>query len=415
MLSALLHLGVLTIQALVLAGFTLWLFHLRSRFGLGVFLVGVASLHAVEVQTSALIQGPRAAWVVDIGAALFFAAKPFAVLLLYLREDAAEVRQLLYGLVLGSLGLLVAGLVGSAHVWIGGAGALGAFSEVMRIPALTAFGLALLVVDGVVMILLFEWLSRRLAGQFFLPVLISMVVTMALDTAIFNMVFLGTLDFSRLVLAGLIGKSYAALIYTACLWFAQRSWKAPRADADASLRDIFDRLSYRQRFEALKQRYASDVLTGLLSRAQLMTDLRHGLQPGTTVWMIDLDHFKQVNDQFGHAAGDVVLAEVARRLSTCVASRARCYRYGGEEFVAIGHIDAEQAEAFRLEVADQPIPLPDGRALSVSVTIGVARVPEPGQHANPDADPDPDPGAALQLADQQLYLGKRAGRNCVMS
>lgn len=406
MLSAWLHLAVLTVQALVLAGFTLWLFQLRSRFGLGVFLVGVASLHAVEVQTSALIQGPRSAWLVDIGAALFFAAKPFAVLLLYLREDAAEVRQLLYGLVLGSLGLLVAGLVGSAHVWIGGAGALGAFAEVMRIPALTAFGLALLVVDGVLMILLFEWCSRRLVGHFFLPVLISMVVTLALDTAIFNMVFLGTLDFSRLVLAGLIGKSYAALIYTACLWFAQRSWKAPRADADASLRDIFDRLSYRQRFEELKQRYASDVLTGLLSRAQLMTDLRHGLQRGSMVWMIDLDHFKQVNDQFGHAAGDAVLAEVARRLCSALESRARCYRYGGEEFVAIGHIDAQQAEAFRRLVSEHPVLLPDGRALQVSVTIGMAAVAEPDQDTHADA--------ALQSADRQLYLGKRAGRNCVM-
>jgi len=128
------------------------------------------------------------------------------------------------------------------------------------------------------------------------------------------------------------------------------------------------------------------------------------------ILMMDIDHFKQVNDTYGHAAGDRVLEEVAG----CIAGAVRKYdiaaRYGGEEFVLfLPDVDIDKArqisERIRTQVASLSIRLEGQRELSVTLSIGCTDI-------QPD---DPDIHAAIERADQALYEAKRTGRNRVVS
>ena len=159
-----------------------------------------------------------------------------------------------------------------------------------------------------------------------------------------------------------------------------------------------------------------DALTGLWNRAyaephlaRLAESAAAARQP-LAVLMLDLDHFKAVNDRWGHPAGDAVLAEVARRLGTGLRVADLLARFGGEEFlIALPGAAPAQARAVaeRLcaAVAAAPVRLPDGGALGVTVSIGVAQM-APG--AAPDG-----PALARRLvaaADRALYRSKADGR-----
>jgi diguanylate cyclase (GGDEF)-like protein len=151
-----------------------------------------------------------------------------------------------------------------------------------------------------------------------------------------------------------------------------------------------------------------DELTGLLNRAGILHALRGMLARATVqaqplaVVLIDLDHFKLVNDQHGHLAGDAVLAEVGRRLDTLVRGDDRIGRYGGEELLALlPGLNADSTH--RLQAlhrgicGDYPI---DGSVLAVTCSIGVAWF-QPGETLE----------QLLARADASLYRAKRSGRN----
>ncbi|MCE4340732.1 ligand-binding sensor domain-containing diguanylate cyclase [Xanthomonas hortorum] len=151
-----------------------------------------------------------------------------------------------------------------------------------------------------------------------------------------------------------------------------------------------------------------DELTGLLNRAGILHALRGMLARATVqaqplaVVLIDLDHFKLVNDQHGHLAGDAVLAEVGRRLDTLVRGDDRIGRYGGEELLALlPGLNADSTH--RLQAlhrgicGDYPI---DGSVLAVTCSIGVAWF-QPGETLE----------QLLARADAALYRAKRSGRN----
>jgi diguanylate cyclase (GGDEF)-like protein len=125
--------------------------------------------------------------------------------------------------------------------------------------------------------------------------------------------------------------------------------------------------------------------------------------------MFDVDHFKHVNDRWGHVAGDQVLGAVAARAATHLRPDDVFARYGGDEFVVLvrgGALreGAALAERLRREVASAPLSVP-GVTLSVTVSIGVASVNEIGA-----ADP---PDRLLALADTRLYAAKVRGRDQV--
>ncbi|MCU1245450.1 MAG: two-component system sensor histidine kinase/response regulator, hybrid (one-component system), partial [Acidobacteria bacterium] len=129
------------------------------------------------------------------------------------------------------------------------------------------------------------------------------------------------------------------------------------------------------------------------------------------VLMIDLDHFKSVNDTYGHAAGDAVLAELARLLPSIFRSSDAIIRWGGEEFLVVGRfVDrtraGELAEKLRHAVASHRFQLPDGTVLHKTCSIGFAAWPFSPAHPHAL-----DWERVVDLADGALYAAKHNGRN----
>ncbi|TXH01286.1 MAG: diguanylate cyclase [Rhodocyclaceae bacterium] len=159
------------------------------------------------------------------------------------------------------------------------------------------------------------------------------------------------------------------------------------------------------------QRVANtDALTGLANRhaATRTLDERLGRMPEPlSVMLLDLDHFKRINDSHGHQAGDAVLCEVAHRMRDALPAGALLGRWGGEEFIVL--LDATQhgepatvADRLREAVASAPVAFKDTR-IPVTVSIGLASA-----FAGGDID------ALLAEADAALYRAKHAGRNRVV-
>ncbi|HEX3647090.1 MAG TPA: diguanylate cyclase [Pseudonocardiaceae bacterium] len=159
----------------------------------------------------------------------------------------------------------------------------------------------------------------------------------------------------------------------------------------------------------------TDVLTGLRTRRffgnQLPFELTKARRAGTSlaVLIVDVDHFKLINDRYGHPAGDQVLVEVAHRLRESVRRADFIARYGGEEFALVvpGVGPQELAgigERLRTEVAAQPIDVLPGVSVFVTVSVGTAGYP---RHGN-------SPAELINTADRALYAAKSLGRDRVV-
>lgn len=156
-----------------------------------------------------------------------------------------------------------------------------------------------------------------------------------------------------------------------------------------------------------------DPLTGLYNRRYLDTALQRELEgcvgEGATLalLLIDLDHFKQINDCHGHAAGDEVLRQVAVLLLQTMRPSDICCRYGGEEFLALLpgmglQTAVDRAQALRQQVAERCW-LADGQPVGVTLSVGVACAHNAAMA----------PAALIDLADRALYQAKSGGRNRV--
>jgi diguanylate cyclase (GGDEF)-like protein len=164
--------------------------------------------------------------------------------------------------------------------------------------------------------------------------------------------------------------------------------------------------------EAMRFKATHDALTGVWNRGAIMEILereinrsrREGVSLG--VLIADLDHFKSVNDLYGHLAGDSVLREVTRRMQGDIRTYDAVGRYGGEEFLVLlpgctRSETADKAEHLREIILRQPIDTESG-ALKVTLSVGGA--------ATGDW-PDNTTGQILHLADSALYRAKEEGRN----
>lgn len=180
---------------------------------------------------------------------------------------------------------------------------------------------------------------------------------------------------------------------------------------------VADILLRRRALAALVEQATHDSLTGLANRAAILERLsRQAATARRTgsplaVLIADIDHFKAVNDQHGHLAGDEVLREVASRLSLAMRDADSLGRLGGEEFLGVlypcGEEDALQAaERLRQAVARSPVCLATGPApcLAVTVSLGVASGAAGGEATTADL---------LRRADEALYRAKAGGRNRV--
>jgi two-component system, cell cycle response regulator len=167
--------------------------------------------------------------------------------------------------------------------------------------------------------------------------------------------------------------------------------------------------------EELRRQATHDGLTGTWNRNAILELLHREHQlaarSGSTIGviMLDLDHFKQVNDTYGHLTGDHVLIEAAQRMQQAVRSYDLVGRYGGEEFLIVSpDCDREQiqvcAERIRLAMEERPV-LFHNSIIAVTVSAGTA-ILDPRLNIERDA---------LAAADTALYRAKSAGRNRIVS
>lgn len=168
---------------------------------------------------------------------------------------------------------------------------------------------------------------------------------------------------------------------------------------------------YTLKRELENELYNLDHLTGANSRIGMLTRLReqHELvkrqvEPCSVV-MMDIDHFKQVNDNYGHAAGDKVLATAARFIMDHIRPYDKLFRYGGEEFLLCMQ-NTDEATAFdvierlRAGLAEWPIDCGNGLVLRISMSFGLTQLAT-----------DVSVERSIEQADQAMYAAKAAGRN----
>jgi len=185
------------------------------------------------------------------------------------------------------------------------------------------------------------------------------------------------------------------------------------ANLSVHLREASPVLEAKRLMETLRDSSMRDAMTGLYNRRFLEEYLdtllagvaRNKIQLG--LLMLDLDYFKQVNDSYGHEAGDRVLIELARVIRQSVRASDLCVRFGGEEFLVILNDTDVQgamllAEKVRARVEEMRVQFPGG-AIQKTISIGVADYPADGENF----------WQVLKYADVALYAAKEAGRNRV--
>jgi diguanylate cyclase (GGDEF)-like protein/PAS domain S-box-containing protein len=179
------------------------------------------------------------------------------------------------------------------------------------------------------------------------------------------------------------------------------------AGEDSTIISVFDVTERRQAEAQMAHMARHDELTGLANRAQCREQLHiflSGPNPtAMTVALIDLDHFKAVNDTYGHLVGDALLAEAARRMRAQIPKRALLCRMGGDEFaVVFGKASSDQVELVAKSIIatlSQPFFIADN-VLHIGATIGSASAPIDAHEA----------GTLLRYADLALYEAKRGQR-----
>lgn len=165
----------------------------------------------------------------------------------------------------------------------------------------------------------------------------------------------------------------------------------------------------RERTEELEQLAFRDGQTGIANRRGFMAAFSK-VQPGQRLGLllVDIDHFKAINDTFGHAAGDAVVIEIATRLAKAIGPGNVCARWGGDEFIVLLHDSTPQllrAVAFDVmaAISGRPVQLPDERSSVITASMGACLI-EPGDSIE----------MATEMADAALYMAKGEGRNKVV-
>lgn len=182
---------------------------------------------------------------------------------------------------------------------------------------------------------------------------------------------------------------------------------------DSALRHLALSIKNARQFKKMQQYADYDGLTRVHSRRhfehrmdeEMQRFARYG-QP-LSVLMLDIDHFKHINDKYGHHVGDAVLRDVALRISDCIRSTDYCARYGGEEFVVLlpytgSKKAANLAERIRNAIATHPCLAPGGDPICMTISIGVAHL----SRTQPK-----DKLTLICEADAALYAAKAEGRN----
>ena len=410
-----LNLILLGLEAILYFAVMVALLHYRKALGLGVFICALGVMHFLETYLAAAFYIQVPFGVISPGSAVFFAGKLILILLVYIKEDAATVRQPIYGLLIGNF--LIVGLATMLRyqITIGDAASRAqSLTFIDDMGVLMVWGTMLLYIDALGIILLYERLRQGGLRNPFFRILVAGAVMLTFDQA----GFFGALHMlygvgSDVFFGGLYAKMLAAVCYAgmAALYLHFDSGrKGPVAQRELS--DIFADLTFRERYETLLASSGRDSLTGALNRSRFDRDaprqiamaIRRGQKMSLSI--ADVDHFKLVNDAHGHLAGDEVLRRFVAMLRQCLPDNCLVYRYGGEEFIILSAGRNRNATFALLEDARARITAeltaPDGAV--ITFCAGIAELGSDGDNVDD----------LINAADMRLYAAKQSGRNRVV-
>lgn len=443
------QLALMFLETTLVSCILLLFFRLRPIFGLGpIYTMLGVFFQLANLWSATIYVRLTPELLVSPGSVVLFPSSILAVLFIYIKEDAAEARNLIYALLasdlVGSvLSLLVVLHLRDPHVFNPFHLAPELF---VNMPRLDVIGSITLYMDAILIILVYEFFLRRFRKSLFLPIFLSITLVLIFDTVVFvTGAFFDQPTYLSILVSGLVGKSITAFLYSTVLTIYLARFDVSvneTADQHRALGDLFEVLTYRQKYEAMKIKASRDGLTGVYNRAFFDDVLKSELElversgRSLSLVMIDVDFFKKVNDTYGHSEGDRVLVQVATALQSVVRQSDFLCRYGGEEFaVILPNTDRDQAISLAQRLCAEirntcfiSAPAKHGVALipaggiepeielersllpvseecaRITATIGVACCPLEATSVE----------ALVKLADSRLYEGKEAGRNRVV-
>lgn len=416
---------LLLTQAFLYFGVMAAMFALRHRIGFGVFICALGVMHFLETYLSAVFFVQLPFGLISPGSTVLFSGKLAIILLTYIREDAEIVRQPIYGLLIGNF--LIVALVLSLRLYAPPVNVPGYNADLILIDQLAVlmiWGSLLLFVDSIILILLYEKLRALLPRSAVVRAGISLALILTFDQlGYFTGLHLVTgVPFDALI-GGWGAKMGAAVVFSGLIGLYLALFERGHPElAPQAVSDVFSKLTYRHRYEDLLLRSGSDALTGALTRAQFETSgeaaLARALAAGRPVSLafIDIDRFKDINDRYGHVAGDEVLRRVVDALRGEVRAADGIFRYGGEEFAVLCETmphEAALAQAERMRRAVEAMTAAPmtaapmtAQAASPTPTISIGVATAPGDAATLRD--------LVAAADRRLYEAKRRGRNRVV-
>lgn len=403
---------LLLAEAVLYFGVMVTLFRFRKRTGLGVFVCALGVMHFLETYLASVFYVALPFGLVSPGSAVMFSGKLVMLLLLYMKEDAATVRQPIYGLLAGNALMIGLVLLLRMHdispLPDGRRPDIGFIDEM---GWLMVWGTTLLFIDAILIILLYEKLGAYLRNRPFARILTSVALVLTFDQAGFFTALHFVADAPIAVFfGGWFAKMSAALAFSAMLVAYLRWFEAHDATAPRGLSDIFDTLTYRERYEALVEHVGRDGLTGLLHRGRFDSDGETAVSVSLrtakplSLLIFDVDHFKSINDRFGHAEGDRVLKAMARLLCDMAEPGDQVFRIGGEEFAILSARPHAMARLYGENIRHAVKTAYSHGRFDLTVSAGVATVGETTQRLTD----------LFALADQRLYKAKLTGRDRVV-
>ena len=421
MLELALQLSLMALEAAIAAGVLLALFSARGVLGLAPIYTTVGVFYYLATLLAGTTFVKVAGLLMSPGSVALFPASLFAVLLVYIREDAQEARNMIYGLLAANVAASLLGLIVSQHLQ----GPL-AFNPLslppelfVQSPRLFIVGLLALFADTILIILVYEAISR-FVRPLFLRIWLSLALVLVFDTLLFvTGGFIEHPAYREILLSGVLGKIAAAGIYAAALALYLPRARAAEPQTIGGVRrigDLFQVLTYRQKYEALRAQASRDPVTGVHNRGffddVLRVQLAAARRGGTpvAVLLVDVDHFKRINDTYGHSEGDRALRVIAQALARAARASDIVCRYGGEEFCLILPGAAPVSALLLAGRIREEVPAACARegvggSARVTVTIGLAASPADGVETD----------AIMHAADQRLYQGKNEGRDRVVA
>lgn len=384
----------------------------RRRIGIGVFVCALGVMHFLETYLAAVFFIQLPFGLISPGSTVMFSGKLAMILLLYIIEDGETVRQPIYGLLVGNALMIALVLLLRFYEPAAGLSDLGPDLVLIdHVGVLMIWGTTLLFLDSLAVILVYEGLARRRRGRVFLPLLVSLTLVLTLDQlAFFSGLRLVAGTPSSALFGGWVAKMGAALTFT-LMATAYLRWveRAPLVGEPGGTARLLGKLTYRHRYEELLTASATDPLTGALNRRQLdlagPAQIAQAAAEGRSLALVlvDLDNFKQVNDGFGHQAGDAALRLAVDALRAAIRPSDEIFRYGGDEFVVLARgVSPEDltayAERLRAAVArcgaQDPVP-------PLTASVGAALYPRDAVHFE----------GLFAQADRWLYEAKTHGRD----